>query len=407
MDLFIRRARLVHGGTVNLMVRDGVIAAIGEDLRPAPGSVEHDLDGMLLLPALVEPHAHLDKALSADAVANPSGDLLGAIESMEAAVRDGRFAVDEVAGRARLAIGQLVGNGVTLIRTHADVAADIGVTRIEALRQVRDEFAGLVEIEIVALGSCPLTGPDGAANRAALVAALEAGADLVGACPHLDPDPNGVIDLVFDAATEAGLPIDLHTDETLDPAMMTLPYLAETRERRGFGLPVTASHCVSLSMQPLARQHEIARRIAAADIAVIPLPATNLYLQARGVAAGSPRGIAPVNVLREHGVRVAAGGDNVQDPFNPVGRGDQLDTAGLLVLAAHQLPDDAFELVSNAARVVLGRSAVQLVPGAPADFLAVAAPTIRHVVAGDVSERRVVHRGRLVATSHSATTLHR
>jgi len=36
--------------------------------------------GYLLLPAPAEPHAHLDKALTADLVPNPAGDLMGAIE---------------------------------------------------------------------------------------------------------------------------------------------------------------------------------------------------------------------------------------------------------------------------------------------------------------------------------------
>ena len=38
------------------------------------------MDG-LLLPSMGEPHAHLDKALTADLVPNPGGDLRGAIDS--------------------------------------------------------------------------------------------------------------------------------------------------------------------------------------------------------------------------------------------------------------------------------------------------------------------------------------
>ena len=54
-----------------------------------------------------------------------------------------------------------------------------------------------------------------------------------------------------------------------------------------------------------------------------------------------PRGVTAVKALRAAGVNVAAGADNLQDPFNPVGRGDPLETAGLMIMTAHVLPADA------------------------------------------------------------------
>ena len=46
-----------------------------------------DLDGYLLLPAPAEPHAHLDKALTADLIPNSKGDLMGAITASGTLVR--------------------------------------------------------------------------------------------------------------------------------------------------------------------------------------------------------------------------------------------------------------------------------------------------------------------------------
>ena len=80
--------------------------------------------------------------------------------------------------------------------------------------------------EIAALTHTPLSGVAGADNRAALVAALASGAEVVGACPHLDVDPLGCLAVVFEAAVEAGVPIDLHTDETLDRETLTLRDMA-------------------------------------------------------------------------------------------------------------------------------------------------------------------------------------
>ena len=78
--------------------------------------------------------------------------------------------------------------------------------------------------------------------------------------------------------------------------------------------------------------------MAAAGIAVVALPATNLYLQGREHQQAMPRGVTAVRALREAGVVVAAGADNLQDPFNPLGRACPFETAALMVLTAHLSP---------------------------------------------------------------------
>src|SRR5690606_34419752 len=162
--------------------------------------------------------------------------------------------------------------------------------------------------------------------------ALDAGADIVGGCPHLEHDGGGGIEAATDVclqiATDVGKPVDLHTDETLDPTANGLDVLAR-RVLAGFDLGATASHCVSLGQQPAEQQQATAERVAAAGIGVVALPQTNLFLQGRG-RSPMPRGLTAVDVLRRAGVTVAAGADNVQDPFNPVGRACPFETAGLM-----------------------------------------------------------------------------
>ena len=67
-----------------------------------------------------------------------------------------------------------------------------------------------------------------------------------------------------------------------------------------------------------------------------------------------PRALTAIRALTDAGVNLAAGADNLQDPFNPVGRGDCLETASLMVMAGHLLPEDAYHSVANAARAALG-----------------------------------------------------
>lgn len=408
LDIVLHDATLADGRFVDVHIAAGRIVAVTETGSTSrPGAVHHHLERRLLLPAMAEPHAHLDKALVAATTRNETGDLYGAMEAMERAMVAGRFTRDDLVGRASTALEMLVGHGVTAVRTHVNVGAGIGASLVEAIADVRVGFAGLIDVEIVSLTHTPLTGADGAQNRAALVAALSAGADMVGACPHLDGDPVGCIAVVFDAAEDAGVAVDLHTDETLDPGMLTLRDTARVVQERGFARRVAASHCVSLAMQPIEVQRGVAAEVAAAGIAVITLPQTNLYLQGRGVETAMPRGLAPIDVLRDAGVLVAAGGDNVQDPFNPIGRGDPLETAALLVLAGHQLPEVAYRMVSNDVRGVMGAQRVEMRVGDPADLVAMRVGSEREAIATASRDRLVFKAGRLVASSMSQTTIHR
>ncbi len=331
-----------------------------------------EADGYVALPAFAEPHAHLDKAFLAERVPNPSGDLLGAIEAMHAA--RGSITLADTVERAERAARLMLANGTTAIRTHVDIVAGNGLTPVEALVEVRARLAGLVEIQIVALTGRPSLGPEGDEVRGLLADALAAGADFVGGCPHLEPDVGAANEQFLAIAADHGVGVDLHTDETLNRNARGLADLAERVIRSGFPYGVTASHCVSLGMQSELEQRATAARVAEAGIGVIALPQTNLYLQGRDGSRAVPRGLTAVAALRAAGVRVAAGADNLQDPFNPLGRGDPLEIAGMMVLAAHLSPEDAVRSVSCEARSVMG-----LAP--TGDVVGIRAATIREAIA--------------------------
>jgi len=408
MEKVLRNATLSDGRLVDVGITDGKIVSIGSPTADrSPDVPGEDLGGWLLLPAMAEPHAHLDKALTAELVPNPAGDLLGAIEAWGAAAEAGEFTYETTLERSAKALELLLVHGVTAVRTHVNVGADTGVESVLAVREARRRFEGLLDVEIVALTHSPMTGLDGAGNRAALVEALEIGVDLVGGAPHLDPDGAQLTRQALAAAAEAGIGVDLHTDETLDPSVLFLRDLARQVLETGFEYPVTASHCVSLGMQTPEIQATIAKEVAEAGISVVPLPQTNLFLQGRGYPTGTPRGLTAVKALLDAGVQVAAGADNVQDPFNPVGRSDPLETAAMMIMTAHSLPDDAYQLVSNNVRDVMGLAPVTMSPGDPADFLAIDAASTRAAIADAPMSRRTYRAGRLVASADQTVAVHR
>jgi cytosine/creatinine deaminase len=391
--LLLSGATLSTGQVVDVRLEGDRIAEIG-----APGSVGTaaewlDLTGFMLLPAPAEPHAHLDTALTADQVPNSAGDLDGAIDAIK------RHQATATHGELveRATAGALLGlaNGATAVRSHVGIYEEVGTKAVEALLEVREALRSRLDLQLVAL-TVRLTGAGGTELRAMLRAAMEMGVDVVGGCPHLDPDPVAYQDLVLDLATEFGRPLDLHTDETLNPEVLYLPYFAELVSKTGFPHGATASHCVSLGVQPPAVAADVAKRVAKARLAVVCNPQTNLFLQARDHRSSPPRGLTALWALLEAGATVAGGGDNLQDPFNSVGRADPLETASLLITAGHLSPEAAYAAVSAGARAAMGLPEVRVAAGRPAELLVVEASSVREAIAAPGS-RVVIHEGRVVS----------
>jgi len=391
----LRGVRLTSGALVDIALDgDEVLAVVpaGSPLPDTDGEVL-DLDGYLVTTAGAEPHAHLDKSQSWDAIQPAFGDLERAIESWHA------FAAtldeDDTLRRARSTAVRMLASGITSVRTHVDLLrGDDALVGVRALVRLRDELDGLMDIELVALGGPNI--PD-----AVFEAALDAGVDLVGGAPHLADDPIADLERLIALARRRDVGLDLHTDESLAGADTLAAY---ARLVAGWNRPCTAGHCVRLSMMPATDLAALADEVRAADIGVIALPITNLYLQGWEAAHAVPRGIAPIGRLKAAGVRVAAGADNVRDPFNPVGRCDHLETASLLVAAGHLAPADALDAVTVGARDVMNLPFAGPVAGARADLVAVRAASIGDAVAFADADRVVIHRGRLVSRT-TVTTL--
>ncbi len=387
-DLYIRDALLADGTITSLRIRNGVIASVGDSAQPNEECL--DARGALVLPAMAEAHAHLDKAFLAERVPNPTGDLMGAIVAMDA-VHSSITRID-VEARAERAARLIARNGATVIRTHVDLTNDTGLTSVTAMLAVRERLRNLVHIEVIALGF-PTIGLANARHRALLREAIAMGVDGIGGCPHLESDPHAANEEFLAAAADAGLPLDLHVDETLDPTRFALADLAERVIASGFPHRVAASHCISLVMQSARVQAQISERLAEAGISVIALPSSNLFLQGREHGVATPRALTAIAALRAAGVNVAAGADNLQDPFNPVGRGDCLETASLMVMAGHLLPEDAYATVSRAARAAMGLPAAGTEVGMAADLVLLPAETTREAIAFAPSDRTVIRAG--------------
>ncbi|MEU1272638.1 amidohydrolase family protein [Streptomyces sp. NPDC005799] len=395
--LLLRGARL-PGGDVRDVLLDpdsGLVDRVAPAGLLSPVPDELDLTGYLLMAAGAEPHAHLDKALTWDRVGAPAGDLLAAVEAWRAHTL--LVTEEDVFRRAAKTVDDLCANGVTAVRSHVDLLTAGGdpLRGLRALLRLRKQVRGRVRLQIAVLH---VDAPEELLHEA-----LDLGADLLGDCPHLSADPAASLSRTLRIAAEHHVGVDLHADETLDADAGDLRLLARSVRERGLAAGVTASHCVSLGMVEPDEAMRTAKEVAAAGIGVVALPLTNLYLQGRGHPSGTPRGLTAVRALLDAGVQVAAGGDNVRDPFNPVGRADPLETASLLVTAGHLTPDEALHAVTAGARAVLGLPAAGPYEGAVADLLAVRADSVSEILGASCPDRLVFAGGRLV----SRTSVHR
>ncbi|MET1005977.1 MAG: amidohydrolase family protein [Propionibacteriaceae bacterium] len=382
----------MHDGLVQAV--SAVESASGLAADPTEGAASIDLTGFLLLPAGADAHAHLDKASSWESINPPMGDLRMAIDAWRA--YSATMTEDDVAERARRQVLAMLASGTTAIRSHVDVRyGDDPALNARAVLRVREELADLVDLELVALAG-PET-PDYAVDQV-----LDLGIDLVGGAPHLAPDPRADMKRLLAIAERRGVGVDLHVDESLD-GPVTLDEFAVAV--RGWGQNVSAGHCVRLGTLSDDERARVIGEVVASDVGIIANPITNLYLQGWEHRTSVPRGLTPARELIDAGVRFAAGADNVQDPFNPLGRSDALETAMLLVVAGHLSVDEAYAAVSTGGRRVMRLPAAGPSVGARADLLAVRGRSLVEVVATAPPDRLVFRAGRLVARTTSQLEL--
>ncbi len=391
-SILFTNAQLIDGSTVDIATDNGLIAWVGpKNSSPVVSTQNVNLNGYILSSAFVEPHAHLDKAFLADRISNPDGDLMGAIKGLEE-VRT-TITHQDIVERATRAVKLMSQNGVTSIRTHADTTLSGGLSSVLALLEVKKNCAHFMDIQVAMLLEWPVTGAAGKERQALAREAVSAGVDVIGGCPHLDPDPRGAVEFLLALAIDAQLPLDLHADENMRTDSSDLEHLADIVIRDNVSHQMNASHCVSLSTRSEADIDLIAAKVATAGITITALPQTNLFLQERGVSTKPARAITPIHRLQQAGVVVAAGADNLQDPFNLVGRGDPLEIASLLMVSAQVTALQALQMVSSNAHTAVHGVTSSLAVGEPADFTAIPATNLRESIAMGPPDRIVVYGG--------------
>lgn len=412
MDLIIRRAQLRRTeGPRDIGIRGGRIAEIAPDIA-ARGEREIGADGRLVTPAFVNPHMHLDKCMVRDRMRpNATFSFDEAIELTWGFKRD--RSIDDIRKTAAGVAEMAVANGTTHMRVFADVDTIGGLKPVKAMLAVREEMRDILDIQVVAFPQEATVRNPG--SDALLDEALKLGADVVGGLPwyeHCDADSQAQIDLCFDLARKHRKPIHMLVDDTMDPSKRTLEMLALKTLRAGLGHPVAASHCEAITFYDHAHAARVIALVKEAGISIVSNAHISLTLIGIvGRPQPAPRGITRVWEFLQAGVNVASGQDDVNDPYYPFGRCDQLEVGWVMAHTAQLVFADDIETVydmitTNAARL-MGLPDYGLEVGKRADLVVLDAPSVKEAFRLQAPRLYVIREGRVVAETRVTRTVHR
>lgn len=389
--IVLENARLPDGSQACIEIAHGVIVGIHPAEAALSAEARIDLEGKLLLPAFVEGHIHLDKT-HWGAPRLPYVEGRGVRERI-AAERVARHRVAApIEARASALVRTLIAKGTTRARSHVDIDNDVGLSNLEAVLKVRETYRDWIDIQLVAFPQSGVITERGAPEL--LAAALAAGADLVGGLDPagFDGDIAGQLDIVFGLAGRFGKGIDIHLHDGGETGAAELSDIAARTIAAGMQGRVAVSHAFALGTIAQRLFEETADRLARAEVAIMT-----------SCPPSAP--VPPVRALRERGVRVFAGSDNIRDCWSPYGNGDMLDRAAIIAERHGMFTDaelqEAFALATKEADRALGDARRGLHKGAVADLVAVESASIADAVA-DRPPRALVWRAGRVAARQGA-----
>ncbi|TKV69403.1 cytosine deaminase [Marinobacter panjinensis] len=387
-------------GLYRLAIADGRFSAITAQHAPEEAS-ENQLDagGNLVAPPFVEPHIHLDAAMTAGEPRwNQSGTLFEGIECWSE--RKASLTRDDVIGRAEQTLKLFADNGIQHVRTHVDVT-DPKLTGLKAMLEVRERMAETVDLQIVAFPQEGLWSfPQG---KELMEEAVRLGADVVGGIPHFEFTRDYGVESVqwlVALAHKHDLLVDVHCDEIDDPESRFLEVLAAEALKLDYGSRVTASHTCAMGSYNDHYCSRLFRLLKQSGVHFLSMPTESLHLQGRFDGYPKRRGLTRVPELLEAGLKVAFGQDSIRDPWYPLGNGNMLRTLDVGLHACHMLGmgwiDRSLELITDNGAAALDLEEYGIEEGLPARCVILQGRSPYEVLLGQLPVLASVRDGRIL-----------
>jgi cytosine deaminase len=387
VDFIVRGARSIDGTLIDVAVRNGQIASMTQAAGGATAVGDIDGGGYVLLPPLVESHVHLDKTLWGEPWRpNSAGPTLKDYITNERRIL--ATVTTPIHKRAGALLEHCIAQGSLHVRSHIDVAPDIGIKHVAAMLELRAAYGDRVDLQFVAF---PQTGLLSAPGTAELMEeSLKLGVETVGGIDPLgiDGDVLGQLRVVFGLAEKYGRGVDIHLHDRGDPGIAQVEQIADFTAASGLKGRVMISHAYCLGMATPARLESLGRRLADLGISLM-------------TSAPADTTVPPVAALRALGVNICCGSDGIRDAWSPMGNGDMLERAMLLAFRFDWGKDEelrqALDSATSAGAKALELAEYGIAVGRPADFVLVKAENFGDAVVRRPRERIVVKAGKIIA----------
>ena len=395
-DILIRNSQLrgKPDQKYDIGILDGKIAALDQKIDGEAATLI-DAGGNLVTESYVNTHLHLCKVytlmmMDDEAMKSYQGSAMGkAMTGIELAMKvkeqyDEKWIIENV--RKAVALAAYYGN--THIRALADVDSKAKLEGVKALIKAREEFKGIVDIQVVAFAQDGVVREPGAADL--VREAMKLGADVAGGIPwieYTDADIAEHVKVIFDIAEEFDADVSMLVDDAGDPGLRSIELMAvETIKRKRFGRSL-AHHARAMALYPKPYFQKLSALLKKARMGVVSDPQTG-PLHAR------------VHELLEEGNLVCLGQDDISDAYYAYGRNNMLEVA---FLASHLLwmttrpeMEILYDMITTRAAECIGIKDFKLAVGNPAHLVVLDVPNTLEAFRYHEAPVQVISHGKLV-----------
>ncbi|KAI1248054.1 hypothetical protein MGN70_010302 [Eutypa lata] len=361
--------------------------------RTAHHDGERNHPPSLLVPPLCHPHVHLDKPyiLTCNHVstspAHPSysdlepqsGSFSEALSNTSKAKE--RYTEQDLYLRGSQLLATSYAQGVTSLRAYVELDHVTGTLPLVTAIRLKSDFSHLMQVQICAFAQDPIFSTEhGETNRFVITEALQDyghSIDVLGTTPYVEESTEAShhnIEWAISTAMGHGLHLDFHLDYNLKSPSLSEPLtysVVEFLQKHRWidvadkSKTIVLGHCTQLSVLPDADLRKLADSIISSKLPIhfVGLPTSDLFMMGRPDAGSLShsrlRGTLQVpSMIKDLGLSVCMGMNNVGNAFTPYGTGDPLQLAswGVGIYQAGTV-DDArilYECVSQRARQAIG-----------------------------------------------------
>jgi cytosine/creatinine deaminase len=403
-DYLVKNARIrsTAGKQFEIGILNGKIEAISEKVSGDAISVI-DACGNLVTESFINSHLHLCKVFTLDMMGDEAikayhgseGEMGSAMTGIELAMKvKEKYHESWIIKNVRKAVAYGAIYGCTHMRVFADVDSKAKLEGIKALLRARDEFKGIVDLQVVAFAQDGLVREKGAEKL--VNEAMDLGADVVGGIPwieYTDSDIKEHVKIIFDIAEKYNKPVSMLVDDAGDPGLRSLELMAVETIKRGMIGRSLAHHCRAAAVYPEPYLIKLTYLLKQAKMGWSTAPHTGPMH-------------APVQKLLGEGVLIFIGQDDISDAYYAFGRNNMLECAFLgahtLWMSTREEMETLYDMVTILPARGIGLTDHTLKIGAPANLVVLDQPNVNEALrfheapAFTISHGKVVDKKRML-----------